>query len=120
MGDGGVILQIRNSEEETIAITDANWKCLVIHEAPSDKSCEKESDPVAGEGSCGFTQIDEPANWDLSDFDDAQWPNAKIYSENDVSPKGGYDDISWAKDAELIWGADLETSDTILCRLSIN
>ena len=31
----------------------------------------------------------------------------------------GYDEITWAEDAELIWGPDLEQSNTVLCRLTV-
>jgi len=119
MGDGGVIAQVSDGNNKLVAVTDATWRCLVVHEAPLDKSCEKASEPVAGEGSCGFIETPYPAGWDLKDFDDSSWANAIIYSEREVSPKGGYDRVSWDEDAELIWGADLETSNTILCRLSV-
>ena len=36
-----------------------------------------------------------------------------------VDPKMGYDEITWAEDAELIWGPDLEQSNTVLCRLTV-
>lgn len=120
MGDGGVILQMRNAAGETEVVSDASWQCHVIHTAPLDKSCESESNPVAGEGSCGFEANDEPEDWDLAAFDAADWPQAHVYTETQVDPKMGYDDVSWHTDAELIWGPDLEQSNTVLCRLSVN
>ncbi len=120
MGDGGVIVQIKNSSGELVAVTDDKWRCLVIHDAPLDKRCAEEENPVAGVGYCGFAAIDEPAGWDQSNYDDGKWKNASVYSAQEVSPKGGYDQISWDKKAELIWGPDLETNNTLLCRLSIN
>ena len=120
MGDGGVIVQVSNSKGEVVAVTDAAWRCLVIHEAPLDKRCEDESNPVAGEGYCDFIDLEEPAGWDLPDFDDSGWTNADVYSESAVSPKQGYDRVSWNSDAKLIWGPDLETNNTLLCRLSVN
>ncbi|MGJ8611089.1 MAG: PEBP family protein [Octadecabacter sp.] len=120
MGDGGLILQIRNEAGETVAVSSADWSCNVIHSAPLDKSCESVSDPVAGEGACTFEAEDEPDGWDVASFDTADWPQADVYSAQDVSPKDGYDDISWNPQAELIWGPDLEQSNTVLCRLTVN
>ena len=119
MGDGGVIAQIRDSNNNIVVVTDSDWRCLVVHNAPSDKRCEKEDNPSAGEGYCQFPEIPMPADWDKSDFDDSGWISAQIYSESTVRPKGGYDRINWSSDAKLIWGDDLETNNTILCRKTV-
>jgi len=119
MGDGGVILQITNEANELVAVSDAGWQCLVIHAAPLDKSCEASSNPVAGEGACTFTASEEPDGWDTAEFDTSDWPQANVYSESEVGPKDGYDEITWVDDAELIWGPDLEQSNTVLCRLIV-
>lgn len=121
MGDGGLIAQFTDvATGKVIAVTNADWVCTVIHEAPLDKSCEKESNPVAGEGSCGFTSLEEPAGWKDPDFDTSFWNPASVYSESEVSPKEGYDQILWDPSAQLIWGPDLETNNTILCRMMVN
>lgn len=120
MGDGGVILQIRDGAGETVVVSNADWQCRVIHTAPIDKACEDEANPVAGAGVCAFEILDEPAGWDTADFDAADWPQADLYSAAQVDPKGGYDDITWSDKAEFIWGPDLEQSNTILCRLTVN
>lgn len=119
MGDGGIILQIMDATGSTIAVSNADWQCLVIHTAPLEKSCEQEGNPLAGEGACGFDAMEEPDGWDLAGFDASDWAQANVYTEREVSPKDGYDRISWAKDAELIWGPDLEQSNTVLCRLAV-
>jgi hypothetical protein len=120
MGDGGLIAQFTNVDTgEVIAVTDSNWVCTVIHEAPLDKSCEKESNPVAGQGACGFTSLDEPIGWKDANFDASSWSNATVYTAQQVGPKEGYDQISWNPSAQFIWGPDLETDNTILCRLTI-
>ncbi|MGR3713745.1 MAG: PEBP family protein [Shimia sp.] len=120
MGDGGVILQLKNASGEVVAVSNADWQCLVIHTAPFDKSCEDDTNPVAGEGVCGFTSSREPDGWDRAGFDASEWPQADIYTATEVSPKMGYDKITWADSAELIWGPDLEQSNTVLCRLTVN
>ncbi|NIA71238.1 PEBP family protein [Pelagibius litoralis] len=119
MGDGGVILQIKDALGETVAVSNAAWQCLVIHSAPLDKSCEREADPVAGVGACTFDAMEEPANWDQAGFDASDWPQADVYSEREVSPKDGYDEVEWSDAAQLIWGPDLEQSNTVLCRLTV-
>jgi len=119
MGDGGVILQIKDASGGIVAVSDEVWQCSVIHTAPLDKSCEAADDPVAGEGACGFEASDEPAGWDLASFDASDWPSADVYSEQEVSPKFGYDEVTWDSNAKLIWGPDLEQSNTVLCRLTV-
>lgn len=115
MGDGGLIAQFSNGSD-MVAVTDASWKCLVVHEAPLNKSCERSPDPVAGQGACTFNITSEPDGWKSLDFDDGDWPSATQYSERQVGPKDGYDQVRWSTSAKLIWGPDLEQSNTILCR----
>lgn len=118
MGDGGFIAQF-TSNGKTIAASNSDWKCMVIHDAPSSKSCARERKPVAGQGACGFTQVAEPAGWKELGFNDSGWANAKEYSERTVRPKDGYDRIRWDGSAKLIWGPDLETNNTLICRLEV-
>ncbi len=120
MGDGGFIAHFKDGAGQTIAVTDSSWKCMVTHNGPSDRTCEKERNPVAGSGKCGFTQAAEPDGWKSASFDDSSWMNASEYTEREVSPKDGYDRIKWDSNAKLIWGSDLETDNTLLCRKVVN
>lgn len=120
MGDGGFIMQLTDmNSRQVIATSNGDWKCIVVHDAPLDKSCESESDPIAGTVPCGFTSNDEPNGWKNIDFDDSSWDNATVHTVSDVSPRDGYNDIAWNTNAELIWGPDLETNNTLLCRLTV-
>ena len=119
MGDGGVIVQIKNAAGDTVAVSNEGWQCMVVHTAPLNKSCEKERNPVAGEGACGFEEVAAPDGWDTAAFDASDWPNASVFSESDVRPKDGYDRITWDQSAKLIWGPDLEQSNTVLCRITV-
>ena len=119
MGDGGLIAQIRDAAGNTVAVSNADWSCLVIHAAPLNKSCADAANPVAGQGACAFSASDAPDGWDMAGFDDTGWQAASVFSESDVSPKDGYDRIDWDTNAQLIWGPDLETDNTILCRATI-
>lgn len=119
MGDGGVILQIRDAAGEIAAVSDAAWQCLVTHTAPMDTACESARDPIAGEGACAFEAADAPEGWDLPGFDASSWPEASVFSSRAVDPKDGYDEITWVDGAEFIWGPDLERSNTVLCRVTV-
>ena len=112
--------RITDEAGELVAVSNDGWQCLVTHSAPLDKSCEGSSDPVAGEGACTFETSEEPDGWDTADFDASDWSQADVYSAHEVDPKQGYDKIRWADSAELIWGPDLEQSNTVLCRLTVN
>lgn len=120
MGDGGIIAQFKDATTgATLGVTNADWRCIVVHHAPVDKTCESEASPVAGEGVCDFEISDTPSDWTKADFDDSAWPSATEHSASAVDPKMGYDEITWDSDAELIWGPDLEQDNTILCRATI-
>lgn len=120
MGDGGFIMQLTDTNtNKVVAVSNQNWKCDVLHKAPLDKACESESSPVVGEGACTFSAKEAPANWLQSSFDDSAWPNATEHTVASVSPKDGYDEISWNDSAQLIWGDDLEQVNTLICRTTI-
>ena len=120
MGDGGFIMQLTDtSSGNVVAVTSADWACTVIHEAPLDKACESESSPIAGTAPCGFSDLGEPDGWRGSGFDDSGWTATTVHSASDVGPKDGYDAISWDSNAAIIWGPDLETDNTILCRVLV-
>ncbi|MEM7798927.1 MAG: PEBP family protein, partial [Chloroflexota bacterium] len=70
MGDGGFIMQLTDlSSGSVVAVTDESFACTVIHEAPLDKSCEDESNPVVGSAPCDFVDLGEPDGWYAADFD---------------------------------------------------
>ncbi|KIG16474.1 signal peptide and transmembrane prediction [Enhygromyxa salina] len=117
MGDGGFIAQVTNTKTgSVVAVTDRSWRCLVIHEAPLDKSCEKDPNPSE---TCEFSSSEEPPGWTSADFDTSEWSRATEYSEDEVRPKDGYDQITWDDSARLIWTSDLETHNTLLCKVTI-
>ncbi len=121
MGDGGFILQLTDlSTGAVVAVTNEEWACTVIHEAPLDKSCENEANPVAGVAPCTFTELGEPDGWKAADFDDSGWTATTVHSASAVSPKDGYNQIPWDASAQFIWGPDLETNNTVLCRVVVD
>jgi hypothetical protein len=121
MGDGGMIAQFRDAATSKIlAATDKAMRCLVVHRAPLDRACADEANPVAGQGVCNFSETAFPDNWMASDFDDSSWPAAVEHSAADVSPKDGYDEITWDQSAKLVWSEDLVQDNTLLCRMTIS
>ncbi len=117
MGDGGVIAQITDTATGAlVGATDESWRALVIHRAPLNTECEGDSDPDA---TCQSEITEAPANWVAADFDDSGWTSATEWSESAVSPKDGYDQISWDETAMLIWGTDLEVDNTVLLRSTV-
>ncbi|MCP5038555.1 MAG: PEBP family protein [Rhodobacteraceae bacterium] len=119
MGDGGAILQVMNADGSVMAVSDDGWKCLVVHEAPLNKACEAADNPVAGTAPCDFESTDEPVDWTQAGFDDSSWSAATVHTEAAIRPKDGYDRVNWTASAQLIWGPDLETANTVLCRVTV-
>ncbi|MGJ8647165.1 MAG: YHYH protein [Marinomonas colpomeniae] len=120
MGDGGFIMQLTDTDKnEVVAVSDSSWKCEVLHKAPLNKLCESESNPIAGEGYCTFMSKEAPDNWLQNGFDDSSWKNATEHAIASVGPKDGYDEIDWDSNAQFIWGEDLETDNTIICKTTI-
>jgi len=116
MGDGGYIAQFMAADGTVALVSDSTWRCMVTHEAPLNKECESSSDPDAD---CLFETTETPENWTEPDFDDSSWTMASTYTEAEVSPKEGFDRVDWAPSAELIWGDDLESVNTLLCRVTV-
>ena len=120
IGDGGFIAQFSDTATgKRIAVTDSSWKCIPIHIAPLDPSCAAEANPVAGQGACTNAILPEPDGWMTQGFDESSWQAAIIYDARVVRPKDGYDEISWDPSAQFIWGPDLKTNNTVLCRVTI-
>ena len=81
MGDGGFIMQLTDlSTGEVVAVSNAEWACTVIHEAPLDKSCENEANPVAGVAPCEFIDLGEPDGWMMADYDDSAWTATTVHT----------------------------------------
>jgi hypothetical protein len=117
MGDGGFVAQFTDTATgEIIATTNGDWRGLVIQTAPLNVECEKSADP---DTDCQFETLDEPANWTFSNFDDSSWANATSYLADEVGVKDGYNEIMWDSTAEIIWGPNLNTNNTILWRTRI-
>ncbi len=117
IGDGGLIAQVTDtSSGQVVATTGSDWSLLVLQRAPLNTDCADDPDPDA---TCRSESIDTPSDWAAPDFDDSGWTAATEWAAGDVSPKDGYDEISWDSDAQLIWGPDLEVDNTLIMRHSV-
>ncbi|WP_299811018.1 PEBP family protein [uncultured Roseibium sp.] len=120
MGDGGAIAQFHDAASgRLLAATGSDWRCLTVQSAPADRSCESDRKPDVSSASCAQTVTPTPDGWMAPDFDDSSWPAATVHSTGNVSPKGGYDRITWDGSARLIWGPDLEKDNILYCRVTV-
>jgi hypothetical protein len=118
MGDGGFIAQITDTTTGAIvAVTDDTWRALVIQRAPLNTDCESSDDP---DTDCESEATDEPEGWTETDFDDADWAAATVYTAAEVDPKEGYSDVAWDPAAQFLWGSDLEVDNTVLWRATVD
>jgi hypothetical protein len=114
IGDGGVVLQIKESKSgKVVATTGKKWRVLAIQQAPLDSECVTSNDPLRD---CKSSEKSVPSNWSKSSFSDSKWTFAREYSESDVGVKDGYGEIQWDPKAKLIWGQDLKVDNTLLFR----
>ena len=92
IGDGGIVLQIRDLTKNTIvAATDRSWKSLVINKAPLNPECVTSSAPLTD---CTWQQSVAPTSWTSKTFNDKKWISATEFTKEAVGVKEGYFNIS--------------------------
>ncbi|MCA2980178.1 MAG: PEBP family protein [Myxococcaceae bacterium] len=118
MGDGGFIAQLTDTTTgKRVLVSNAAWRCLVIHRAPINVACEKSASP---ETDCQAEISPEPPGWKLPTFDVSAWPASVEYTEAQVSPRDGYTQVVWDASARLIWSKSLKQDNTLLCKVIVN
>lgn len=117
MGDAGFIMQLTDTTTgAVVAVSNSAWRCFVEHKAPLNKDCEKDADPAS---TCMYEIAVEPPGWMDADHDLGTWESVRVYSAADVGAKDGYDEIDWSAEAKLVWTSDLESDNTILCKVIV-
>jgi hypothetical protein len=117
IGDGGFIMQVTDvATGRVVAVSDTAMRCLVVHRAPLNPSCEKSPNPTA---TCQAQIVPEPAGWKSPGFDVSSWQPASVYTAAQVGPKEGYTTIRWDPSARLVWTSDLKLDNTLLCKLRV-
>ena len=114
IGDAGFILQIKETKTGKLAAaTSSAWKSLVIFKAPLNPECVTSKNPLVD---CKSSTIATPTGWYTSSYQDSKWASAKEYSAQEVGVKEGYNEVSWASQAKLIWTSSLTQDNTVLFR----
>ena len=118
MGDGGFIAQFTDTTTgNIIATTSSAWKGLVTFRGPLNTECVGSTEP---DTVCEHETLPEPDEWTSPTFNDSLWVAAREYSAAEVGPKEGYDTVTWAPAAKLIWSDDLKVDNTILWRITVS
>lgn len=118
IGDGGIILQIRDlTTNQIVGYTDSSWKSLVIYKAPLNPECVSSKTPLTD---CRSSTIKPATNWYSSSFKDSSWTSATEFSKEAVGVKDGFFNIVWSNSSKLIWAKDLKLDNTILFRKVIS
>ncbi|WP_051563768.1 hypothetical protein [Enterovibrio calviensis] len=130
-GDGGFIASFSDG-----TVTNADWKAQTFYTSPVyDLSCLKEEDGRRLSETCTTEGTDEgqdayaihwqtPDNWMAEDFDASSWPQATLYSEDDigVNNKKAYmnfiEKFSGAG-ASFIWSTNVVIDNEVLLRYEV-
>ena len=114
IGDGGVIMQIRETDSRRlVAVTDKSWKVFVVNTAPTNPSCVTSAAPVAD---CKSLTRATPKAWLTALFNASSWKSATEHTEQAVGVKDGYLEVAWDPSARLVWSSDLKLDNTLLLR----
>lgn len=103
IGDGGLILKFADG-----TVTDATWKAKCFFRGPMGGDTRRpkvERTPI-------------PPDWFKVDFDDRDWPAAKVFTEQEVGPKEPFYQADF-KGARFIWSEDLGLDNTVLFRARV-
>ncbi len=138
-GDAGIVMQIRDAEGETVAITDASWRAQTFYTSPlQDRSCLVAEGQTRDSSACstaaasdgtGFSAAfwDIPEGWMLPGFDDSAWPAAVTFTNATVgvNNKPAYTNFTEIfdapeADAQFIWSSNLLLDNLVLLRKTID
>lgn len=137
-GDGGMVAVFKDANNNTIAITDNNWKAQTFYTAPvTDLTCLSEvgaqrlstncstQDTNNGSNYYGVHWI-RPLNWTSASFNDSSWPNATLYTNNTigVNNKPAYTNFTNIfddpnNDAQFIWSTNVILDNEVIVRYTV-
>ena len=137
-GDGGMVAVFKDAKNDIIATTDASWKAQTFYTAPlKDLSCASEEGALRLSETCSTEDSNDgtsyyalhwktPTNWQSTDFDDAEWPNATEFTNNTigVDNKPSYTNFTnifddSAADAQFIWSTNVILDNEVLVRYTV-
>ncbi len=100
IGDGGFILKFSDG-----TVTSGEWKAKNFFHGPVKRDMQNPAvnkEPI-------------PADWFTVDFDDSDWNQAVVHSEEAVGPKSPFYEYEFSE-ANWIWTEDLALDNTVLFR----
>lgn len=137
-GDAGFVAVIKDAAGETVALTDASWKGQTFYTAPlQSRDCLIVNGAIRDSSKCAETSVKDgrsfsaahwaiPENWAAANFDDSDWPQAKIYTNDTVGVdnKPAYTNFTELfddpkADAEFIWSSNLVLDNLVLLRKTV-
>ena len=138
-GDGGLVCVVKYANNQTIAISNNNWKAQTFYTSPiQDLTCPSESGTLRLTSNCSTTDAangenhyaihwEIPANVMSSNFDDSDWPSASVYSNATVGVNNkpaytNFTDIfdNSSNDAQFIWSSNLILDNQVIVRYTVN
>ena len=100
IGDAGFVLKFGDG-----TVTDGTWRAKSFSHGP-----------VGGDTSAPrVVETPLPPDWYAVDFDDADWPAAREYDEEEVGPKQPYYDADF-QGARFIWSDDIKLDNVVVFR----
>lgn len=138
-GDGGLVAVFKDAKNNTVAKTGSDWKAQTFYTSPiKDLTCPTENGTQRLTANCNTADATDgslyyglhwskPTTWMNSDFDDADWPNASVYSNATVGVNNKpaytnftaiFDDAQ--ADAEFIWSTNLILDNEVVVRYKVN
>ncbi|MBX7047418.1 MAG: T9SS type A sorting domain-containing protein [Ignavibacteria bacterium] len=137
-GDGGMVAVFKDAQNNNVAITGSNWKAQTFYTAPiQDLSCPTENGTLRSSVNCSVQSTNNganfyglhwqrPANWMNASFDDSQWQNASVYTNEvvGVNNKPAYTNFTNifddpANDAKFIWSTNLILDNEVIVRYTV-
>ncbi|WP_026231977.1 hypothetical protein [Neolewinella persica] len=137
-GDGGVVVVMKDEQNNIIATTNENWKAQTFYTAPvKDLSCVEERDNVryskdcddsGGQDGSAFFALhwEIPLGWTMPGFDDTNWPDATTFSNETigVDNKSSYTNFTNifddpTNDANFIWSTNVVLDNEVLVRYTV-
>lgn len=137
-GDGGMVAVIKDVEENIIATTNKNWKAQMFYTSPvKDLSCVIEEGSLRISENCDDSDSDNgtsfyglhweiPSGWEKADFDDSEWPDATIYTNETigVNNKKAYTNFTnifddQTIDAKFIWSLNVVLDNEVIVRYTV-
>lgn len=128
-GDGGFIAQFSDG-----IVTDSSWKAQSFYIAPIEDlnsvqelangthSTTTATVTPSCNANCYGIHYEVPSQWISSDFNDSNWPNAKLYAASQVTNQPAYTNFAntaWDK-ANFIWSSNLILDNLVLARKTVS